>query len=392
MKILTALTYYRPHYSGLTIYAERLARALAQRGHHVTVLTSRYNKDLSAHEVQDGVEIYRSRVLMHISKGVLMPAMALQAWKLLKQADVVQLHLPQLDAAPIALMARLQHKPVILTYHCDLVLPHGIVHWLANQVSHFANRISASQAQKIVQNSRDYAEHSIFLKRYPSKLYPIYPPVEIADVSPQELEAFKGKAGIRPGEEIIGIVARLATEKGVEYLAEALPTILNSHPQARVLFVGPHQNIIGEEAYARRLEPLLSSLGKHREFLGILSDHEKTAFFRSCNLTVTTSINSTESFGLVQVESMMCGTPVVVTDLPGIRVPVRQTRKGLLVPPGNAQALAQAIIQVLDHPEAYRGSPNELLEASRPASVAEEYETLFHLVMNSSATSRDKPR
>jgi hypothetical protein len=46
MRILTALTYYRPHFSGLTIYAERLARALVRRGHSVTVLTAQYSPDL----------------------------------------------------------------------------------------------------------------------------------------------------------------------------------------------------------------------------------------------------------------------------------------------------------------------------------------------------------
>ena len=77
MRILTVLTYYRPHYSGLTIYAERLARALAQRGHHVTVLTSRYDTRLPEREVLDGVEIVRLKVGMHISKGVIMPSMPL---------------------------------------------------------------------------------------------------------------------------------------------------------------------------------------------------------------------------------------------------------------------------------------------------------------------------
>jgi glycosyltransferase involved in cell wall biosynthesis len=62
MRILTILTYYRPHYSGLTIYAERLARALVARGHPVTVLTSRYDPNLPAREVCDGVQVVRPSV------------------------------------------------------------------------------------------------------------------------------------------------------------------------------------------------------------------------------------------------------------------------------------------------------------------------------------------
>ena len=55
MKILIELTYYRPHTSGLTIYAERLAKAFVQKGHQVTVLTSQYNKSLPREELLDGV-------------------------------------------------------------------------------------------------------------------------------------------------------------------------------------------------------------------------------------------------------------------------------------------------------------------------------------------------
>ena len=69
MKILTVLTYYRPHTSGLTIYVERLARTLAAQGHQVTVLTSQYEPDLPREEVVDGVRILRAPVMLRISKG-----------------------------------------------------------------------------------------------------------------------------------------------------------------------------------------------------------------------------------------------------------------------------------------------------------------------------------
>jgi len=75
MHILIGLTYYRPHYSGLTIYTERLARSLVKLGHQVTVLTSRYLPDLPAQEVQHGVQIIRPDVKLHLSKGVIMPSL-----------------------------------------------------------------------------------------------------------------------------------------------------------------------------------------------------------------------------------------------------------------------------------------------------------------------------
>ena len=382
MRILSTLTYYRPHYSGLTIYAEREARALAVRGHHVTILTSQFDKSLPEHEIRDGVEVIRLKVRLRVSKGVIMPDMPLKAWKLARQADVVQLHVPQLDAAPIALISRMLGKPVVLTYHCDLQLPKGLMHRIANQVSNLANQITARAASVIVQNTLDYAENSAFLNPYLNKTREVFPPVDLTPITQADRVSFREKYSIQPGQRLVGIAARLATEKGVEYLAQALPAVLEKHPQARVLFMGPHQNIVGEENYAARLEPLISSLGEHWTFLGILSPEEKVAFFQECEVTVLPSINSTESYGIVQVESLANNTPVIATDLPGVRVPVQKSGSGLVVPPRDSEALALAIIAVLDHPAAYRGQPEIIVHSSTPEAVAAEYETIFESLLN----------
>lgn len=383
MKILIALTYYRPHYSGLTIYAEREARALVKLGHRVAILTSRFDKSLPTHEMRDGVEIIRLDVLLRISKGVIMPGMLPAAWKLVKEADVIHLHVPQLDAALIALIARLLKKPLLLTYHCDLQLPSGLIHYLANQGSNLANRLTASIANLIVTNTQDYARHSKFLKSYLHKLRPVFPPVEATPVSQQDLDDFKHKYRIETGQRIIGMAARLAAEKGVEYLAEALPQILETHPTARVLFVGPYQNVLGEEHYAKKLEPLIQALGGHWTFLGVVSPVEMSAFFHLSEVTVLPSINSTESYGLVQVESLLCNTPVVASDLPGIRVPVQTTGSGLIVPPENASELAKAIIKILDSPSNFQGNPQLILEKSTPEAVGNIYEEFFMQLIRS---------
>ena len=377
MRILTALTYYRPHYSGLTIYAERLARAFARRGHTVTVLTSRYNRSLAPVEMCDGVKVIRPNVWMRVSKGVLMPSMPLWSWKLARQADVIHLHLPQLDAAPISLLGRLLGKPVVLTYHCDLRLPAGFIHLLANQVSHLANHVSARASDAIVTNTRDYAEHSPFLRGYLSKLRVIPPPVELPQVTESEIQAFKLKAHIDPGQRLIGMAARLATEKGVEFLVEAMPTILARFPQARVLFMGQYQNVLGEEHYSQKLAPLVSALGSHWTFLGNLTPVELAVFYHQCEVTVLPSINSTESFGMVQVEAMTCGTPVVATDLPGVRQPVTMTGMGILIPPSDSQSLAQAVSRILEAPGEYQGDPQAVARRFAPEVVAAEYESLF---------------
>lgn len=377
MRILIALTYYRPHYSGLTIYTERLARALARRSHQVTVLTSRFDPHLPEQEVRHGVNIIRPAVLMRLSKGVIMPTLPLWAWKLVRQADVVNAHVPQLDAAPISLISRVQSKPVVLTYHCDLRLPPGFIHALANRGSHMANWVSARAANLIVTNTRDYAEHSSFLKNYLPKVRPIFPPVELADPTEADITTFRQKYNILPGQRIVGMAARLATEKGVEFLVQAFPEVIAKHPQARVLFVGQHIGVIGEEKYAQKLAPLIQAMDDHWSFLGILPPEELAAFYRLAEVTVLPSLNSTESFGMVQVESMISGTPVVASDLPGVRQPIHMTGMGCLVPPADSAQLAQAIISVLDQPERYCKDAAEIARRFAPDTIAAEYEVVF---------------
>ena len=386
MRILAALTYYRPHYSGLTIYAERLGRALAERGHHITVLTSRYDPNLPGREALDGLEIIRLKVRLRISKGVIMPSIPYWAIQLARQADVVHLHLPQLDAALLAVLARILGKPVVLTYHCDLRLPTGFIHSIANQASHLANHISANAASVIVTNTLDYAQNSSFLRRYLDKVRVILPPVELAPVTEADLQAFRRKAGIQPGQRIIGMAARLAAEKGVEYLVQALPIVLRKHPTARVIFVGQYQDVFGEQEYARHLASLIQGLGEHWTFLGVLPPTEFAAFFHTAEVTVLPSINSTESFGIVQVESMTCGTPVVTSNLPGVRQPVQMSRMGEIVPERDPESLAQAIISILDRPQDYQGDWQAIAHRFAPQSIAAEYETLFEALLNPDET------
>lgn len=378
MRILIALTYYRPHYSGLTIYTERLARALAGRGHRVTVLTSQFNNTLDRHEKVDGVQIIRLPVALRISKGVIMPTLPLRAVKEILSADVVNLHLPQLDAAPLALTARLLGVPVVLTYHCDLLLPPGFINRMANLASDIANHVSAMSAQLIVTNTLDYADNSGFLVNYLDKVRQIPPPAEMPLVSKPAIQAFRDKYGIRPDEQVIGMVGRLAAEKGAEYLVRALPLILLRYPKARVIHVGQYQDVMGEEAYSVLLAPLVQQLGDRWRFLGIIPDDDLAAFFQLCDVVVTPSTNSTESFGIVQVEAMICGTPVVASDMPGMRQPALLTGMGLIFPPRSVKSLADAILRILDSPTEFQGDVNAIQQRYSPDTIAGEYEKIFH--------------
>ncbi len=381
MNVLLVLTYYHPHVSGLTIYVKRLATALAERGHGVTVLTSRYDPALPAEEMLDGVRVVRMPVLFRVSKGVIMPTFPFHAWSLIRQHDVVSVHLPQFEASLLGLLGRLAGRPVVLTYHCDLQLPRGWFNRIVDKVVFVSNYFAGHLAQAIVAYTQDFAEHSHFLSRFLNKVHIIPPPVVMPPPDPEEVEAFRTAHDLH-GRPVVGMAARLATEKGVEVLIEALPTLLKTYPRLKVLFAGQYKNVMGEEAYYRHLMPLIESLGPdHWEFLGVLGQDQMPAFFAACDVLVVPSLNSTESFGLVQVEAMLCGTPSIASNLPGVRQPPRMTGMGAVVPIGDAEALAEAIHRVLRSPEDY-ARPRSLIEQTFSLErTVGGYEDLFDRVV-----------
>jgi glycosyltransferase involved in cell wall biosynthesis len=142
--------------------------------------------------------------------------------------------------------------------------------------------------------------------------------------------------------------------------------------------VGNFQDVVGEGAYKERIMPMIHQLGDRWKFLGVVTENEKAAFYKICDVVVLPSINSTESFGMVQVEGMICGAPVVATDLPGVRQPVQSTGMGKIVPIKDSQALAEGIIQVLGSSDVVdQASITSLQEDYSPGTVARAYESLY---------------
>lgn len=379
MRILIVLTYYRPHTSGLTIYAERLAKALAKRGHQVTVMTSQFDKTLPLDEYMDDVHIIRVPVLLRLSKGVIMPRFGLLANRLVAQNDWIQLHLPQFDAAGVALRGRLSKKPTVITYHCDLHMPPGILSFAANQGVLLMNELTAKFTHRMVTYTRDYAENSPYLRRYLKKLHVVPPPVELPPASAEEVAAFKKKTNPDHHHPVIGMAARFATEKGVEVLLNALPEVLKVFPDAQVQFAGPFQGIIGEEAYLNRLVPRINDyqMSGNWVFLGNLNPNQMAQFYSNLDVLALPSINSTEAFGLVQIEAMLNGVPCVTSNLPGVRQPVHLHKMGQIFPIGDSAALARSLIEVLSDRNAYIQPAEAIRQQYEPDAIAVAYEKLF---------------
>jgi glycosyltransferase involved in cell wall biosynthesis len=291
----------------------------------------------------------------------------------------VHLHLPQFDAPGIAFRARLFRKPAVLTYHCDLRLPAGLFNRVANTVVHAQNNIAALLAHHLVTYTQDYADQSSYLARYASRLTPILPPVELPAPRPGAVERFGEVYRVKDRRPVIGMAARFAADKGVEVLLDALPVILARHPRAQVLFAGEFEDVIGEQAYARRLMPRIRELEQrgHWTFLGNLDPVQMAAFYPNLDVLAVPSLNSTEAFGLVQIEAMLSGVPCVASALPGVRQPVTMHGMGRVAAIGDAADLAAKILDVLAEPGRYRGDIRSITQAYAPDRIAAAYEALF---------------
>ena len=186
------------------------------------MLTSRHDHSLPVEADLDGVRVVRVPVVASIGKGPLMPQFGPKAVQLLREHDVVSLHLPQVESTLVAGPARAMGKPVVLTYHCDLDLPPGRVNGAIGRVVDTANFLTAQFADAVVAYTDDYADHSPFLRRWEEKRVVIPPPVVMPAPSAAEVDAFRRRHALGDGP-VLGYASRFATEKGIEFAIEAAP-------------------------------------------------------------------------------------------------------------------------------------------------------------------------
>ena len=373
LRILVCLTYYLPHRTGLTLHAARLARELAARGHAVTVLSARFRPGLAGEEVVEGVRVVRLPAPLRLSRGVLLPSYPVALGRLLRAADVVHVHSPLPEAALVAWRARRAGVPLVITHHGDVVLPRGLANRLAGRAMRASYHVAARRAAALVAYSDDYAAHSPWLAPFAAKTTAILPPVEIPAPDGGRVAALRARLGLA-GRPVVGFAGRFVAEKRPDVLLRALPALAAEHPGVVALFAG--QQVIGYERFYERHRALIAAAGDRVRFLGLLADPaELAAFYAACDVLALPS--ETECFGLVQAEAMLCGTPVVATDIPGARVPVRLTGMGALVPPGDPGALAAALAAALRDPARLRRPAAEIAEAFSLARTVDRYETVL---------------
>lgn len=327
--VVMALTYYAPYVSGLTDAARLVAEELVRRGVRVRVATTRHDDSLPAVEEIRGVEVHRAPVVARFGKGTVSPSFSSLVARLARETDVLNLHLPLLEAGLIT--RRVRSTPIVTTYQCDVALPPGLVNALQVRVLDASSRGALRRSMAVAVSSRDYAEQSRVWPAMAERAVEISPPcVERSGGSP----SFRRGAGLH-----VGFLGRLVEEKGVEHLVDAFLTM--DDPDSRLLIAGDFENVAGGSVVDRVRARVRGDA--RVELLGFLADEDLADFYASLDVFVLPSVNSLEAFGIVQVEAMMAGVPVVASDRPGVRSVVERTGFGAVVPPGDTAAIAAAL-------------------------------------------------
>jgi len=343
-RLLIGLTYYSPNISGVTIYAQLLAKKMAEAGYEVRVLCSRPN-GMKKFGVENKVKITRSWVWLTVGKGVLMPNYWWDSLREVKNSDVVNCHLPQLESLMLAIWAKIFGKKLVVTHHCEFGFTGTLSNKLISIISFPFHLVTYILADKIVSYTKDYAQSSIFLRMFKNKIEYILPPVVVGEKDEKEIKEIKEKIGVDNNEKIVGFVGRIAWEKGLDYLIEAVE-LVNKKIKARLVLVGPFREVAGDKS-GQKFNKLIKKNKNRVVLYGPMEHINLVNFYKICDCLVLPSTDNLETFGIVQAEAMISGCPVVASNLPGVRMPVTMTGLGEIAKIGDSKDLAKKIKIVL---------------------------------------------
>lgn len=384
MRILTTLNFYHPHWTGLTAIAKSVAEGLAQRGHEVTVLTSQHDAALPHREVVGGVQVVRLPVAGRLSRAMLMPSYPVALGRLVARHDVLHIHSPSTDALLATGIARLRRKPVVITHQGDVVMPAGAINRVVQGVMQANLGGAIRLASAVATHSDDYAQHSRFLAPVSATVQGIAPPTGIPEPNLSDAAAWRVSLGLSDGP-LVGFAGRFVEEKGFDVLLRAVPLILAEIPSARFVFAG-ETNVVYEQFF-EQWRGLFEGLSSVVSSVGLILDRQRLAdFYAMCDLFVLPS--RTDCFAAVQVEALLCGTPLVTTDIPGAREVIKVTGMGRLATPNDATSLAAAVVASLRSPQA-RPSRAEVIAAFDPEVAIDRYEELLERVVGGDGVRRN---
>jgi len=368
-KILMILNYYYPYVSGVSECARILSENLAHSGYSVTVLTSNHDHLPEVETIND-VKVIRAPILFKISKGTVSPAFISFAKKLSKEADIVHMHLPMLESGVISKL--IDKNKLIITYQCDIIMP-GIIGNGIQKVMDINNNIALKNSNSVLVSSLDYGEHSRIASKYKGKMHA--PCLSLKEYMP---DMFVKKDS---NKKVIGFCGRIVEEKGITVLIDAFAKVKKSIPEATLIIGGDYTNIAGGSIFSILKKEIEDKKIEDIEFVGKIPEKDMASFYTSLDVFVLPSINRTEAFGLVQIEAMLCGTPVVASDLYGVRTIIENTKMGLVSEKGNNNSLAECIIKVLSSPFEYIKPREEILSFYSNKKSLEDHIKCYEMVI-----------
>jgi len=334
MKIAQIVCTYPPARNGLGLSVFHFSDHLARLGHEVTVITTpaknRPDNFVFNHK------IFRPRPLLRFGHAALLPLSAAR----LAAFDAVHLHYPffgtaeWLAWAPVFSRARFR---LFIHYHMDTPGLQGLAAW-AGAAAKFCQKKLFSSAQGITCASLDYIAHSRL-----ADLYRVRPELfrEVPFGVDGQQFFFQAK-GASTGEILfVGALDQAHYFKGLPVLLSALVRL----PGVRLTAAGDGECRSDYEKTAARL-----GVSDRVRFTVAVSAQRLVSLYQGADVLVLPSINRHEAFGLVLLEAMSTGTPVVATDLPGVRRVFHSGREGFLARPNDPNDLAEKIGLILNDP------------------------------------------
>jgi glycosyltransferase involved in cell wall biosynthesis len=347
MRIAHVTATFPPDYSGTGVVCYYNALGLAQLGHQVVV----YTAALGGGEPADpaGVTVRRLPARWRLGNAPYLPGL----WHL-DGYDLVHLHYPFYFGAEMVLrQAQTRGLRYVVTYHQDVLFagPLRLVErlhhrWLGQRI--------LGRAAKILASSSDYARASrlaYWLRTAPGHVDELPNGVDAARFSPAvDGQAVRARYGVAASERMVlfvGALDRAHYFKGVGVLLRALAQ--GPDPSLRLWVVGDGDLRPSYERSAAQL-----GLGERVTFCGRVSGADLPAYYAACDLLVLPSTTLGEAFGVVLLEAMATGKPVVASNLPGVRSVVSDGEDGLLVQPGDVADLAAKMRLLVADPQRCR--------------------------------------
>ncbi len=336
MKIATVVCAYPPYAGGMGNSAEQINKLLAEK-HAITTFTPSTLKPW-----------------LRLGHGAFLPQLL---WRLNK-FDYIYLHYPFFGTAEVVWFFKLFFKrpKLIIHYHMD-VQGLGPLARLLSLPSRLIRQSLLNQAEIIVSASLDYIQASQiknYYQTHKNKFKEIPFGLDLKTFQPKLINRALDNRTIARAQEIVHyinekfikrdrlnllFVGGLDTAhyfKGVDVLLNSLVVLTNRNWRLKI--VGEGDLRLSYENLAKHLK-----LDKQIEFVGKLSGPELVRTYQNADLFILPSINSNEAFGLVLIEALACGLPVIASDLPGVRRVFTEHNEGLLAQPGNPTDLKKKL-------------------------------------------------